>query len=132
MNNIILIIFLFLFLFYTISYIKWVNGVSLHDYKSHIISRIMRGSARWSLASKQDKSPLVAVLHANYGCAYLWALKDVFSDYEIKSATGVDVIDFQNKITNIQDLATKNIVKLCPEYASGIQDEILSIIAGHS
>jgi hypothetical protein len=139
MNNIILIVFLFLFLFlflfYIISYIKCVkcvNGVSLDDYRSHIISRIMRGSARWSLASKQDKSPLVAILHANYGCAYLWALKDVFSDYEIKSAIGIDVIDFQNKITNIQDLATKNIVKLCPEYASGIQDEILSIIAGHS
>ena len=99
-------------------------------YKAHIISRIMRGSARWALASKQDKSPLVAVLHANYGCAYLWALKDVFNDYEIKSATGIDVIEFQNKITDIQDNATKHMTKLCPAYASGIQDTILSGIAG--
>ena len=129
MNNNILIIFLCcILMFYTVC---CARRSSLDDYRSHIISRIMRGSARWSLASKQDKSPLVAILHANYGCAYLWALKDIFNDYEIKYATGIDVIDFQNKITNIQDLATKNIVKLCPEYASGIQDEILSIIAGH-
>jgi hypothetical protein len=101
-------------------------------YKSHIISRIMRGSARWALASKQDKSPLVAVLHANYGCAYLWALKDVFNDYEITSATGIDVIQFQNKITDIQDRATKLVTKVCPAYASGITDNILSGIAGES
>lgn len=100
--------------------------------KSRIISRIMRGSARWALASKQDKSPLVAVLHANYGCAYLWALKDVFNDYEIRSATGIDVIQFQNKITDIQDTATKRMTNLCPAYASGIQDTILSDIAGQS
>jgi len=100
--------------------------------KSRIISRIMRGSARWALASKQDKSPLVAVLHANYGCAYLWALKDVFNDYEIRSATGIDVIQFQNKITDIQDTATKRMTNLCPTYASGIQDTILSDIAGQS
>jgi len=92
----------------------------------------MRGSARWALASKQDKSPLVAVLHANYGCAYLWALKDVFNDYEIRSATGIDVIQFQNKITDIQDTATKRMTNLCPTYASGIQDTILSDIAGQS
>lgn len=97
---------------------------------SHIISRIMRGSARWALASKQDKSPLVAVLHANYGCAYLWALKDVFNDYEIKLATGINVLEFQNKITDIQDKATKNMVKLCPDYAGGITDNVLSEIAG--
>ena len=100
--------------------------------KSRIISRIMRGSARWALASKQDKSPLVAVLHANYGCAYLWALKDVFNDYEIRSATGIDVIQFQNKITDIQDTATKRMTNLCPTYASGIQDTIRSDIAGQS
>ena len=104
----------------------------IDEIKNHMISKIMRGSARWSLASKQDNSPLVAVLHANYGCAYLWALKDVFNDYEIKSGTGIDVIDFQNRITNIQDFATQKMVKLCPEYASGIQDKILSVIAGES
>jgi hypothetical protein len=120
-------ILLFIFVYLVVR--NWCKD---NNYKSHIISRIMRGSARWSLASKQDSSPLVAVLHANYGCAYLWALKDVFNDYEIKSATGIDVIEFQNKITDIQDTATKRMVKLCPAYACGIEDKILSNIAGES
>ena len=130
--NIIYIICISLLIFIITYVILGSNRDNIQDYRSRIISKIMRGSARWSLASKQDKSPLVAVLHANYGCAYLWALKDVFNDYEIKSATGIDVIDFQNKITDIQDVATKKMVKLCPMYASGIQDEILSVIAGES
>jgi hypothetical protein len=127
--NVYISIFLLVFGYFIFS--KLCKNVTVNSkYKSHIISRIMRGSARWALASKQDKSPLVAVLHANYGCAYLWALKDVFNDYEIKSATGIDVIEFQNKITDIQDNATKRMTKLCPAYASGIHDTILSGIAG--
>ena len=127
MNLFVVGIFLFILLYFILVY-KSDND----KYKSHIISRIMRGSARWALASKQDKSPLVAVLHANYGCAYLWALKDVFNDYEITSATGIDVIQFQNKITDIQDNATKRMTKVCPAYASDITDNILSDIAGES
>ena len=37
------------------------------------IKAILRGSSRFSLASLQDKSPLIALLHANYGtgrCIY--------------------------------------------------------------
>ena len=63
-----------------------------------IINTILRGSARWAAASLQDKSPIVAVLHANYAAGYLWALKDSFSDIDIQRATGIDVIKFQKKI----------------------------------
>jgi hypothetical protein len=126
--NVYISILLLIFGYFTFS--KLCKDDTKQKKLAHIISRIMRGSARWALASKQDKSPLVAVLHANYGCAYLWALKDVFNDYEIKSATGIDVVEFQNKITDIQDTATKRMTKLCPVYATGIQDTILSSIAG--
>lgn len=106
----------------------------INDYRSNIISRILRGSARWSIASKQDKSPLISVLHGNYGAAYLWALKEVFNDNEISFAIGnnFDIIDFQKRVTDIQDFATKRMVSLCKEYASGIEDKILSTIAGNS
>ena len=127
----IIVIFIFICIFYINSNCNCCK-MQIDKIKNHVISKIMRGSARWALAGKQDNSPLVAVLHANYGCAYLWALKDIFNDYEIKSATGIDVIDFQNRITNIQDFATQRMVKLCPNYASGIEDKILSVIAGES
>ena len=37
--------------------------------------KLVRQAARWSTAAKQDKNSMIAVLHANYGAGYLWALK---------------------------------------------------------
>lgn len=144
MNNMFIIIFTF-FICFVFIYTIWIQILKdrltnniinkiINDYRSNIISRILRGSARWSIASKQDKSPLIAVLHGNYGAAYLWALKEVFNDNEISFAIGnnFDIIDFQKRVTDIQDFATKRMVSLCKEYASGIEDKILSTIAGNS
>jgi hypothetical protein len=79
-----------------------------------IIKRLMRGCSRWAIASKQDKSPLIAMLHANYAAGYLWALKDVFSDTQIERASGIsNIIDFQNDIVTIQDTATKRLINSC-------------------
>lgn len=85
-----------------------------------IINTIFRGSARWAVASLQDTSPLVAILHANYAAAYLWALRDVFSDIDIQKITSVDIIKYQKKIIDVQDRATQMLIKACPEYASNI------------
>jgi len=129
-NTIIMIILCFLLYIYI-----FIQKKDILDYnKSYIIQRILRGSARWSIASKQDKSPLIAVLHGNYGAAYLWALKEVFNDNEIYLAMGkdFDIIDFQKRVTDIQDFSTKRMVKLCPEYTSGIEDKVLSVIAGNT
>ena len=85
-----------------------------------IINTILRGSARWAAASLQDKSPIVAVLHANFAAGYLWALKDSFSDIDIQRATGIDVVKFQKKIIDVQDKSTQMLVKVCPQFASNI------------
>src|SRR5207237_6958 len=37
---------------------------------------LTRQAARWSTAASQDNNPLIAVLHANYGAGYLWAIHD--------------------------------------------------------
>lgn len=97
--------------------------------KDFIINTIVRGCARWASASLQDKSPLVAVLHANYASGYLWALRDVFSDKDIKDSTGINIIQFQKRITDVQDKATKLMVSVCPKYTTDI-DEYLGKIAG--
>ena len=41
---------------------------------------------------------MIAVLHANYGAGYLWALKDIATDSEIQKATGINLGDFENEI----------------------------------
>ena len=117
-------IFVFI-LFNTLSK-YWCSSKSDKDFT---INTIIRGCARWAAASLQDKSPLVAVLHANYASGYLWALRDTFSDMDIKSSSGIDIIQFQKRITDIQDIATKRIVSVCPKYASDI-DTYLGKIGG--
>ena len=93
------------------------------------IKTLIRQAARWSAAAQQDKSPLIALLHANYGAGYLWALKDIASDKEIYESTGIDVIKFKNKIINIQEIATKRVSGICPQFVGDI-DKYLLLLAG--
>lgn len=99
--------------------------------KNFVINTLIRGCARWASASLQDKSPLVAVLHANYASGYLWALRDVFSDKDIQRFANVDIIQFQKHITDVQDKATKLLIGVCPQYTLNI-DRYLGKIAGEN
>ena len=82
-----------------------------------IIKTLVRQSSRWSTAAQQDESPLIAVLHANYGAGYLWALKDIVSSDEIEAATGIDYFKFEKEITTVLDNVTKQLIKVCPDFA---------------
>jgi hypothetical protein len=84
---------------------------------SHHIAALVRQTARWSTAAKQDESAMIAVLHANYGAGYLWALKEIASSDEIEAATGISFNKFQKQILEIQDAATIKMATLCPAYA---------------
>ena len=82
-----------------------------------VAKKLVRQAARWSTAAKQDNNSMIAVLHANYGAGYLWALKDIINNDIIEKKTGIDMMKFENEIIQIQDEATQNMAKLCPEYA---------------
>ena len=84
---------------------------------NNIITKLTRQSARWAVAAQQDASPLISILHANYGAGYLWALKDIATDSEIQKATGIDLRDFENEIVKTQENATKKVIKACPNFA---------------
>ena len=79
--------------------------------------KLVRQAARWSTAAKQDKNSMIAVLHANYGAGYLWALKDIATPDQIKYATDIDINEFQKEIVSTQDKVTRRMAKLCPDYA---------------
>ena len=100
------------------------NNHNNHD----IIKILTRQAARWSTAAEQDKNSMISVLHANYGAGYLWALKDIASDKDIKQATGINMKQFTKKIVEIQDQSTKTMAKLCPKYAP--QPSYLTTIGG--
>lgn len=76
------------------------------------IEKLIRQSARYATAAQQDKSPVIAVLHANYAAACLYALKDIASNSQIHNATGIDVKKFTQHVTNVQDMVTKRLQRL--------------------
>lgn len=93
------------------------------------IGQLIRQSARWSVAASQDKSPIVAVLHANYGAGYLWAVKDLYTPDEIERATGLNFKTFERKVVSVQEKSSKRLAKLCPAYVGQV-DRFLAAIAG--
>lgn len=124
-QNIIYISILLIILFFYSSQNTNTNNNNFYNN----IQKLIRQSSRWAVAAEQDTNPLIAVLHANYGAGYLWAVKDIASNEDIKNATGIDMKTFENKIIDIQDTATKRMVKLCPDYA-GDSDKFLSAVSG--
>jgi hypothetical protein len=84
--------------------------------KEIMIHTLIRQAARWSTAADQDKVPMVAVLHANYGVGYLLALKDIFSQNEIEKYGKIDLMKFEKEILAVQDRATKLVSKVCEQF----------------
>ena len=97
--------------------------------KDEIITKLTRQTARWAIAAQQDKSPMIAILHMQYSVGYWWALKDIFSTEDIARVTGIDVEQFEKKLLDAQDNITRNLVKVCPQFAGDI-DRYLGRIAG--
>ena len=92
------------------------------------IKTLVRQASRWSTAAKQDKNPMIAVLHANYGAGYLWALKDIATQNQIEKAAGIELLKFEKEITSIQDQVTKRMIGICPEF--GPEESYLTTLGG--
>ena len=60
---------------------------------------------------------MIAILHANYGAGYLWALKDIATDNEIERIGKINILQFRDEIVKVQDEATLKMVKRCPNFA---------------
>jgi hypothetical protein len=95
------------------------------------IEKLVRQSARYATAAQQDASPVIAVLHANYAAAYLYALKDIATDSQIHNATGIDVKKFKEHITNVQDMVTRKTSEKCPDFVGEV-DIYLAQIGGEA
>jgi competence protein ComGC len=98
-----------------------------NDAKTNAIKSILRGSSRYALASLQDRSPMIALLHANYGAGYFWAMRDAFNSTDIENATHIKILDYEKKITDIQDASTKEVVKACPQFATNVDLSLAKI-----
>lgn len=88
------------------------------------IKILARQCSRWAVAATQDKSPIIALLHANYAAGYLWALKDIATDIEIEEVLDADIKIFIKKIVDIQDASSKLVSSKCPEFLGDIDLEL--------
>ena len=70
---------------------------------------------------------MIALLHANYGAGYLWALKDIATDTEIEQVGKINILEFTKKITDVQDKSTKKVSKVCPQFFGDIDKYLLKI-----
>jgi hypothetical protein len=95
------------------------------------IEKLVRQSARYATVAQQDASPVIAVLHANYAAAYLYALKDIATDSQIHNATGIDVRKFKEHVTNVQDMVTRKTSEKCPDFVGEV-DIYLAQIGGEA
>ena len=98
-----------------------------HKYHN-AIKTLVRQAARWTTASLQDENAMIAVLHANYGAGYLWALQDIAESSEIEKTARINFQKFRNSIVSAQDIATKKMVQMCPDF--GPTPSYLTKIAG--
>jgi len=76
---------------------------------------LYRQAARYTVASIQDASEVIKVLHANYAMGYLLALKDIASSDEFQRVTGDDMLTFEKTVAQVQDDATRQLVEQRPD-----------------
>ena len=108
----------------------FTNSCKKDDVFEKAIDTLYRQCARWAVAADQDKSEIIAVLHANYAAGYLWAIKDIVDTEQFKKITGENFLDFEKKIVKIQDDATYRLVSICRMSAPISDTELLETIYG--
>lgn len=111
-----LILFVVLLIVFIIILI-WQGRSKKYNDKSEIIKILIRQSSRYSVAALQDQNDLIALLHSNYGSAYVFALNDIATDSEIANATGIDPKKFRDAIVAVQDQTTRRVASQCPNFA---------------
>ena len=94
--------------------------------KEKDIQALIRQTARWTAASQQDKAPMIAVLHANYGAGYLQALETIATENEINQF--VDLRQLRVKVYGAQDKAALKAISVCPQYMGEDIDKQLALI----
>lgn len=95
---------------------KSIDKNSINKKIFELLNIYTRQCIRWTFASTQDKNPIIAVLHADYGNAYLMVIKDYLEYFEIsleifEKITGNKLKDLENRVIKNQDNALKNLIK---------------------
>lgn len=75
---------------------------------------LIREAAQWSTIAQQDSNPLLALMHATYGMAYLNVARRLHTDSDIEAASNVRVEEFSATLQSNQQAAVQKLLTLCP------------------
>ena len=75
---------------------------------------LIREAAQWSTISQQDSNPMLAVIHATFGQAYLNVARRLHTDSEIEDAGNLKVEEFAATLQVNQQQAVQKLLTLCP------------------
>lgn len=100
-------------------------------YTKNVVDTLVRQSSRYAIASEQDESTLIALLHANYAGGYLWALKDIVNERTINEHIPKSSLkELEKYITSVQDKASQRATSECPQLVGPISNRIVASLAG--
>ena len=111
--ELIVLVSLFAFMYY---YRYYLSSYSRID-KTVAIPALLRQTARWAVASKQDSSNLIALLHIDYAIGYLSSLQEIASNEDIKHYGGVDPSNLMKRLQARQDTILSASIKECPSFS---------------
>jgi hypothetical protein len=120
------ILFLVLVAFCLVCYFFYPRTESRPDISDGNIEALIRQIARWTVASQQDTSPMISLLHANYAAGYLQALELVATEKQINIFQ--DLQTLRKKVYGAQDTAIQKVISACPNYTGTDIDKELALI----
>lgn len=75
---------------------------------------LIKEAAQWSTIAQQDSNPLLALMHATYGMAYLNVARRLHTDRDIEAASNLRVEEFSATLQSNQQTAVQKLLTLCP------------------
>ena len=77
---------------------------------------LLKAANKWAMMAEQDGNAVMALMHINYGKAYVTALRRILSDDQIQKAHhGVDMVDLEAKMDTIQQKVISKIAEQAPD-----------------
>lgn len=81
---------------------------------SEVMISLIEKMIMWKGQSEKENNPIIKLSYSNYANAYLWALRTINTDENIKLLTGVDINNISKELHELNDLALLYTLKECP------------------
>ena len=95
---------------------KWTDNTK-NTYPSkflHQFRNLIEQATRYHTMAKQDRNPIVSLMHADYALAYAYVTRSLLSESEIQNIAKVNISHLISYLEQDQQHALKDLVEKCP------------------